>query len=53
MLFYKITRDYRVFSFGVIVSSSDGGVDEDTDFVFEEFVRLRVAGADDNTETDA
>ena len=34
-------------------SSSDGGIDEDTDFVFEEFVRLRVAGADDNTETDA
>ena len=35
------------------ISSSDGGGDEDTDFVFEEFVRLRVAGADDNTETDA
>ena len=37
----------------MFISSSDGGMDEDTDFVFEEFVRLRVAGADDNTETDA
>lgn len=36
-----------------LLSFSDGGIDEDTDFVFEEFVRLRVAGTDDNAETDA
>jgi len=38
----------------MFTSFFSGGGDDDTDFVFEEFVRLRIAGAvDENAETDA
>ncbi|XP_065888743.1 beta-arrestin-2-like isoform X2 [Dysidea avara] len=37
-----------------LITFDTGGGDDDTDFVFEEFVRLRIAGAvDENAETDA
>ena len=44
----------RSHLFALCYSLFSGGGDDDTDFVFEEFVRLRIAGAvDENAETDA